>query len=62
MRTSWKTDFRQENETSDGLKTTFVDMTYPDQRPELPSLSHHFHLVSNITAHNNKGEVEHYVY
>ena len=44
MRTSRKTDFRQKNETSVGLKITFMDMTYPDQRPELPSLSHHFLL------------------
>ena len=45
MRTSRKTDFRQKNETSAGLKITFVDMTYPNQRPELPSLSHHFLLL-----------------
>ena len=37
-RTSQKTDFRQENETSAGLKITFVNITYPDQRPKLPSL------------------------
>ena len=42
MRTSQKTDFRRKNETSARLKITFVDMTYPGQRPELPSLSHHF--------------------
>ena len=46
-RTSRKTDFRQKNETSAGLKITFVDMTYPGQRPELPSLSRHF-LLSNV--------------
>ena len=45
MLTSRKTDFRQKNETSAGLKMTFVDMTYPDQRPELPSLSRHFLLL-----------------
>ena len=45
MRNSRKTDFRQKNETSAGLKITFVVMTYPGQRPELPSLSHHFLLV-----------------
>ena len=41
MWTSRKTDFRQKNETSAGLKITFVDMTYPGQRPELsvPSFS-----------------------
>ena len=44
MRTSRKIDFRQKNETSAELKKTFVDMTYPGQRPELPSLSHHFLL------------------
>ena len=38
MRTSRGTDFRQKNETSAGLKIIFVDMTYPGQRPELPSL------------------------
>ena len=36
------------NETSAGLKITFVDMTYPSQRPELPSLSHHFLLLAFI--------------
>ena len=40
MRTSRKTDFRQKH----GLKITFVDMTYPGQRPELPSVSRHFLL------------------
>ena len=45
MRTSQKTYFRQKNETSAGLKITFVDMTNPGQRPELPSLSHHFLLL-----------------
>ena len=44
-RTSRKTDFRQGNETSAGLKKTFVNMTYPGQRPVLPSLSRHFLLV-----------------
>ena len=39
MRTSFQTDFRQKNETS-----AFVDLTYPGQRPELPSLSRHFLL------------------
>ena len=43
--TSRKTDFRQKNETSACLKITFVDMTYPGQRPELPSLSRHFLLA-----------------
>ena len=37
-----QTDLRQKNETLAGLKITFVDMTYPAQRPELPSLSPHF--------------------
>ena len=46
MRMSRKTDFCQKNETSTGLKITFVDMTYPGQRPELPSLSHHFLLIT----------------
>ena len=45
MRTSRKTDFRQKNETSAGLKITFVGLTYPGHRPELPSLSHHFLLI-----------------
>ena len=48
MRTSRKTDFRQKNEISAGLKITFVDMTYPGQRPELPSLSRHFLLSEYI--------------
>ena len=38
MRTSRKTGFHHKNETSAGLKITSVDMTYPGQRPELPSL------------------------
>ena len=38
LRTSRKTDFRQKNETSAGLKITFVGMTYPGQRPEFPSV------------------------
>ena len=45
MRKSRKTDFRQKKQTSARLKITFVDMTYPGQRPELPSLSRHFLLV-----------------
>ena len=45
MRTSLKTDFHQKNETSARLKITFVDMTYPGQRPELLSLSRHFLLM-----------------
>ena len=45
MRTSQKTDFRQKNNTSAGLKTTFMDITYHSQRPELPSLSRHFLLL-----------------
>ena len=48
MRTSRKTDFRQKNETSARLKITFVNMTYPGQRPELPSLSRHFLLETPI--------------
>ena len=44
VRTSRKTDFRQKSETSAGLKITFMDLTYPGQHPELPSLSHHFLL------------------
>ena len=51
MRTSRKTDFHQKNETSAWLKMTFVDMTYPGQCPELPSLSRHFLLVE--TNHNS---------
>ena len=47
MQTSRKTDFCQKNETSARLKITFVHMTYPGQRPELPSLSRHFLLVQN---------------
>ena len=43
MRTSRKTDFRQKKQTS---AVTFVDMTSPGQRPELPSLSRHFRLAS----------------
>ena len=34
--------------TSARLKITFVDMTYPGQRPEPPSLSPHFILTSSI--------------
>ena len=52
MRKSRKTDFRQKNETSARLKITFVDMTYPGQRPELPSLSHHFLLIHTCKMHN----------
>ena len=48
MRTSRKTDFRHKNETSAGLKITFVDMTYSGQRPELPSLSHNFLLLFEV--------------
>ena len=48
MQMSRKTDLRQKNEASAGLKITFVDMTYPDQRPELPSLSRHFLLVGGL--------------
>ena len=33
-----------ENETSARLRITFVDMTYPDQRPQYPSQSSHFLL------------------
>ena len=47
MRTSRKTDFRQKNESSARLKITFVEMIYPGQRPELPSLSRHFLLPAN---------------
>ena len=36
MQTSRKTDLRPLNEISAGLKITFVDMTYPGQRPGLP--------------------------
>ena len=43
-RTSRKTDFCQKNKTSAGLKITFVNITYPGQRPELPSLSCRFLL------------------
>ena len=32
-----QTAFRQKNETSAELKITFVDLTYPGQRPEVPS-------------------------
>ena len=45
MGTSRGTDLRQKNETSAGLKITFVKMTYPGQRPGLPSLSRHFLLL-----------------
>ena len=45
--TSRKTDLRQKNETSARLKITFVDMTFPGQRPELPSLSRHFLLTTS---------------
>ena len=48
MRTSRKRNFRQKNETSARLKITFVDMRYPGQRPELPSLSRHFLLIPAI--------------
>ena len=44
MRTSRKTSARKK-QTSAGLKITFVDMTYPGQRPDLPSLSTHFLLL-----------------
>ena len=47
MRTSQKTDFLQKNGTSARLKITFVDMTYPGQRLELPSLCHHFLLLKS---------------
>ena len=57
MPTSRKTDFRQVNETSAGLKITFVDMTYPGQRPELPSLSHHILLPSHNSYKFNIGKV-----
>ena len=53
MRTSRKTDFHQKNETSARLKITFVDMTYPGQRPEFPSLSRHFLLMDGIELTNN---------
>ena len=36
-----------ENETSARLKITFVDKTYTGQRPELPSLSRHFLLLTH---------------
>ena len=42
MRTSRKNRLPPENETSARLKITFLDMAYPGQRPELPSLSRHF--------------------
>ena len=45
MRTSRRTDFRQKNKTTAGFKITFMDVTYPSQRPELPSLSRHFLLL-----------------
>ena len=32
------------------LKITFVDMTYPGQRPETPSLSSHFLLIRGIES------------
>ena len=35
------------------LKITFVDMTYPGQRPEPPSLSPHFLLVYTHSGGNN---------
>ena len=54
VRTSRKTDFRQKNETSACQKTTSVDMTYPGQRPEFPSLSRHF-LLSHVIEHGLQG-------
>ena len=36
---------RLRRQTSARLKITFVDMIYPGQRPEPPSLSPHFLLV-----------------
>ena len=45
IRTFRKTDFRPKKQTSAGLKITFIDMTYPGQRPEVPSLSRHFLLI-----------------
>ena len=35
------------------LKITFVDMTYPGQRPEPPSLSPHFLLFTIKMTFNN---------
>ena len=73
MRTSRKTDFRQKNDTSARLKITFVDMTYPGQRPELPSLSRHFLLVpprrrrrtyvptSNTASHDDHEKINSWV-
>ena len=45
MRTSRKTDYRLSKDFRSS-KDYFLDMTYPGQRPEPPSLSPHFILVS----------------
>ena len=50
MRASRKTDFRQKNEACSRLKISFVDLIYPRQRPEPPSLSRHFLLVHGLTT------------
>ena len=52
-----RTGFRQKNETSAGLKITFVDITYPGQRPEPPSLCHYFLLPSHNSYKFNIGKV-----
>ena len=44
MRTSGEIDFRFRLK----LKITLVDSTYPSQRPQCPSLSHHFLLVKHV--------------
>ena len=56
MRTSRKTDFCQKKQTSAGLKITFVDMTYPGQRPELPSLSRVIFSWLILTLTKRRGE------
>ena len=44
-------------QTSAGLKITFVDMTYPGQRPELPSLSHHFLLFTRVQINQKRDKI-----
>ena len=48
MRMLGKQTSARKKKTSAGLKITFVDLTYPGQRPELPSPSRHFLLLEAI--------------
>ena len=50
MRTSGEIDFRFRLK----LKITLVESTYPSQRPECPSLSSHFLLLSCMNEKNLK--------